>query len=143
MPGYVPYLRKDKKPMKTFDSLMAHSAESLRRKPVVETGGKRIGRVSGFWIGPSTRRAEFIGITTGWVRGRTHVIPARHATVSDDAKRVQIPFSAYYVKKAPISRPGRELAEVAKEEINAYFGGFAPNRRVTDISEIRPGAEVP
>jgi sporulation protein YlmC with PRC-barrel domain len=125
--------------MKTFDSLLAHSAESLRRKPVIETGGKRVGRVSGFWIDPSTHRAEFIGIATGWVRSKTHVIPARHATVGDDAETVQIPFSAYYVKRAPIFRPGRELAEVAKQKINVYFGGFAPAQRVTDISEIRPG----
>jgi len=40
--------------------------------------------------------------------------------------------------KAPHANPKAELAEIEKEEIDAYYGYFVPLRRTSDIKEIRP-----
>ena len=39
---------------------------------------------------------------------------------------------------APHSDPKVELAEIEKEEIDAYYGCFVPLRRTSDIRGIRP-----
>jgi hypothetical protein len=36
------------------------------------------------------------------------------------------------------SNPKAELAEIEKEEIDAYYGYFVPLHRTSDIKEVRP-----
>jgi len=44
-----------------------------------------------------------------------------------------------FIKKAPTFSPQGELAQVEKEEVNAYFGRITSLRRTSSIEEIRPG----
>ena len=43
-----------------------------------------------------------------------------------------------FIKKAPTFSPEGELAQVEKEEVNAYFGRITSIRRTSSIEEIRP-----
>ena len=43
-----------------------------------------------------------------------------------------------FIKKAPTFSPESELAQVEKEEVNAYFGRITSIRRTSSIEEIRP-----
>ena len=113
---------------------------ALIGKRVIDSRGEEIGTVHGVWLDPSTYAPEFVGISTAWVFGKTHVVPARQVDLGgeyDQTVRLRCPASL--VKAAPSVTPGNELAEVDKEQVNAYYGVSVPAERVTDINEVRPG----
>ncbi len=107
---------------------------------VVDVQGDEIGSVDDVWFDASTQGAEFIGIKTGAVFGRTHLVPAAGVQPRGDAEEqvLQVSYTADAVRSAPHFTPGEELASVDKERVLAHFGRSAPNERVTDISELRP-----
>jgi hypothetical protein len=51
---------------------------------------------------------------------------------------IQLEHPRAFINKAPFSNPKAELAEIEKEEIDAYYGYFVPLRRTSDIKEVRP-----
>jgi hypothetical protein len=77
-------------------------------------------------------------VKTGWLPGRVHILPAADVEIEEHGSLIALGYSAAIIKIAPTGRPGAELAEVAKEEINAYYGRFVPVQRVSSIQEIRP-----
>jgi hypothetical protein len=124
--------------MKAFDSLSEEEVRQLVGQKGSDNQDHRIGTLHGVWVDPSTHRVEFVGVRTDLLSLGAHVIPARHAELDESQGKIQLSCSVGMVKKAPSFDPKAELAEVAKQEINRYFGHFVPLRRVSDISEIHP-----
>jgi hypothetical protein len=124
--------------MKAFDSLTEDEVRQLGGRKITDDQDQKVGTLQGIWVDPSTHRAEFLGVRTDLLSPSAHVVPARHAEWDESQAKIQLSCSAAIVKKAPSFDPKAELAEVAKQEINRYFGHFVPLRRVSDISEVHP-----
>lgn len=120
----------------TFDSLSADAAEPFIGCKIVDECGESVGTVEGFWLDPSTRRVAYLGANGGWLPGSLHVVPASDVKIDKDGSLIVLGYLAAFIKKAPTSLRGVELAEVDKEGINAYYGRFI--HRVSSIEEIRP-----
>ena len=90
------------------------------------------------WLDPSTYHVEFAGVRIGWVFPSVHVVPARDIRFDEENGLIRLEHPRDFVSKAPHSDPKVELAEVEKEEIDAYYGCFVPLRRTSDIKEMRP-----
>jgi hypothetical protein len=112
-------------------------AETLVSCDVVDQQGQPIGAMAGFWLDPSTRRVAYIAVKSSTFPYNCHVVPALDTQIeSDDTIRINYPSD--HIRRAPIARPGLELAQVEKEEVNAYYEKFVPLKRIASIEKIRP-----
>jgi hypothetical protein len=128
--------------MQMFDSLDENRAREFTGCKVVDESGASVGTVDGFWMDPSTRHVEFLGIRSSWLPGKVHVVPAADVKFNEQGHSIGVGYPAAWIKKAPTFYPRAELAQVQKEEINAYFGRFISLRRISAIEEIRPEEAV-
>jgi hypothetical protein len=126
--------------MKGFDSFNAAGANELMRRPVVDSQAQEAGTLECIWIDPSTHRAEFVGIKTGFGLATVHVVPAR--AVDEDHGRIKLRHAVEFLQNGPAFAPQAELAEIEKQEINAYYGHFVPIRRTSAIEQLRPEEKV-
>lgn len=124
--------------MKALDSFTEDEARRLIGRTVVDVSGKKAGTLQRVWLDPSTHHVEFAGVRTGWLFPCTHVVPARDIKLNEDKALIRLEHPSAFVRKAPHSNPQGQLAQVQKEEIDAYYGYFVPLRRISDIKEIRP-----
>ena len=124
--------------MKALDLLTENEAHRLIGQKVIDVRGKKVGTLQRIWPDPSTYHPEFAGIRTGWLFPSTHVVPARDIRFDAESELIRLERPSDLVKKAPHANPKAELAQVEKEEIDAYYGYFVPLRRISDIREIRP-----
>jgi len=122
----------------SFDSLNADAAEAFIGCKLVDRCGESVGTAEGFWLDPSTHRVAYLGAKGGWAPGSVHLVPARDAEINEHDNLIVLRYPVAFIKKAPTAVPGVELAEVAKEGINAYYGQFIALHRVSSIEEIRP-----
>jgi hypothetical protein len=124
--------------MKALDSFSQRDARGLIGLTVLDEQGEKIGSLGGIWVDSSTHRVEFMGLRSGWLFRSTHLIPSRNVEVAQNHGLVRVHFPAEFLKNAPRYNPKADLAEVEKQEINAYYGHFVALRRVSSIEEIRP-----
>ena len=109
----------------------------LRHCDVVDQHGQPIGAMAGFWLDPSTLRIAYIAVKSSTFPYNCHVVPAVDTQIEGD-DTIRINYPSDYIKRAPTARPGLELAQVEKEDVNAYYKKFVPLERITSIEEIRP-----
>ena len=88
-------------------------------------------------INPSTLRIAYIAVKSSTFPYNCHVVPAVDTQIEGD-DTIRINYPSDYIKRAPTARPGLELAQVEKEDVNAYYKKFVPLERITSIEEIRP-----
>ena len=126
--------------MKTqmIDSFDEDEAREFTGCKVIDESGEPVGTVDGFWMDPSTHRVAFLGVKSSWLSGNVHVVPARDAQFAEQDNLVKLGYPTAFIKKAPTFSPEGELAQVEKEEVNAYFGQITSLRRTSSIEEIRP-----
>jgi hypothetical protein len=124
--------------MQMIDSLDEDEAREFAGCKVIDESGEPVGTVDGFWMDPSTHRVAFLGVKSSWLSGNVHVVPARDAQLAEQDKLVKLGYPTAFIKKAPTFSAEGELAQVEKEEVNAYFGRITPLRRTSSIEEIRP-----
>jgi len=111
-------------------------AETFVSCDVVDQQGQPIGAMAGLWLDPSTLRIAYIAVKSSTFPYNCHVVPAVDTQIEGD-DTIRINYPSAYIKRAPIARPGLELAQVEKEDVNAYYGKFVPLKRITSIEEIR------
>ncbi len=124
--------------MQAYDLLHPDQATPFEGRDVFDRRGKKIGVVAAHWFNPSTDQVEFLGVRPGLLFGGCHLVPARSASIDPADDRVHLGVDEEIVLKAPTAIPHQGLAEVEKEEVNAYYHEFVPVERVTDIAEVRP-----
>lgn len=124
--------------MKALDSYTENEACRLIGRTVVDVLGEEAGSLRRIWLDPSTYHVEFAGVRSGGLFPRTHVVPARDVRFDEEKDLVRLEHPRAFINKAPHSNPQAELAEIEKEEIDAYYGYFVPLHRTSDIKEVRP-----
>jgi uncharacterized protein (TIGR02271 family) len=90
---------------------------------VIDRDEEVIGRLSSLWTDESGQPA-FLGVRTGWLMGKTHVVPADAAEVDAQRERIRVPFSVQAVKDAPTFDPDCELSDADEQNIRTYFSRF-------------------
>jgi hypothetical protein len=121
-----------------FDTLSEDEVRKFVGGKVIDDTGEAVGKVGAYWMDPSTHRPAYLGIKSGWLSGKVHVVPVKGVQIEEEGASVRLPYSSAFVKKAPVFDPEFELAQVEKEEINAYFGRFISLQRVSSVEEMRP-----
>jgi len=87
---------------------------------VLDSAGNKIGSVDNVWVDDATNALEFIGVKTGWLLGKTHVIPVENANISDGT--ITVPFAEDQIKDAPSFGGDDEISPDAEDEIYSYYG---------------------
>jgi uncharacterized protein (TIGR02271 family) len=64
----------------------------------------------------------FLGVKTGWIFGRTHVVPAQGAQVNRSGRRIRLPYSVEKVKETPAYDADEAIAPEREREIYDYYG---------------------
>ena len=101
---------------------------------VVDSSGDKVGTLECLWTDNNNEPA-FLGVRTGWLLGKTHVVPAHHAAVSERGQRIRLPYDADRIKHAPSYDPGADISDADEREIHSYYG--IPSRTQTQTQPTR------
>ncbi len=88
---------------------------------VVDRNDNKIGTLDCIW---SDQKGEptFLGVRTGWIFGKTHVVPAEQAEVSESGRKVRLPYPEEKVKDAPAYDGDVSMTEEKEREICSHYG---------------------
>jgi len=87
---------------------------------VVDEGEKKLGSLSCLWLDRSGQPA-FLGIKTGWLFGKTHVVPADRVDVNQGSRRIRLPYSEDMIKGAPSFDTDKDLEPDEERQVCDYF----------------------
>lgn len=107
--------------MKAIKTMTSDSLEAIIDFKVVDEQGEQIGSLHSLWSDPGTGAVEFIGVKTGWLFGRNHVVPADRAELDENLSAVRLPYAEAFIKEAPSISADAEISEEEELEINAYY----------------------
>ncbi|MBE7157931.1 MAG: hypothetical protein INR62_05780 [Rhodospirillales bacterium] len=108
-----------------MESLLISSAvilEQLLGHQVVDRKNRRIGTLRCLWCEPETNEIKFLGVQTGWLFRRMHVLPAENAVLDDAANRVRLPYTDLSIKEGPSVPMNAEISEADTEYSRRYYG---------------------
>lgn len=89
---------------------------------VVDSAGNKIGDVDGVWVDDATNELEFVGVKTGWLMGKTHIVPAVNAQIDGGSQTIIVPFAESQIKDAPSFATDTELSPDDENEVYSYYG---------------------
>lgn len=112
---------------------------------VNDESGEHIGTIHSFWSDENTGKLEFLGIKTGWLFGKTHVVPVQGVQFEDGQNSIQVPYPASFIKEAPNFAPEDNLSEAEEDEIYNYYGvkGASTQPAVTESARSDRAANQP
>jgi uncharacterized protein (TIGR02271 family) len=87
---------------------------------VVDKGNSKIGTLHSLWSDQSGE-PTFLGVKTGWIFGKTHVVPAHGAEINEVTKIIRLPFAEDMIKGAPSYDPDLTLDERTERDIYDYY----------------------
>jgi len=88
---------------------------------VIDRQSLKIGTLEALWS-DHTGEPAFIGVKTGWIFGKTHVVPANNVQVNERERVLRIPYDKDKVKDAPSYDADSEMDERREAEIYQYYG---------------------
>lgn len=95
---------------------------------VVDRNEDKIGTVESVWLDHSSQPA-YLSVRTGWLgMGRTHVIPAQRAEVSESRQQIRVPYTKEQIKDAPDYDSQAQLQSADEDRIGTYYGGHGFRR---------------
>jgi len=87
---------------------------------VVDQDGNKIGKLNCLWSDTEGEPA-YLGVQTGWLFGKTHVVPARRVEVNESTETIRLPYTAEKIKDAPSYASDAELDANSQGEVLAYY----------------------
>src|SRR4051812_13787124 len=78
---------------------MTTQAEQVFGYDVYGSDEDKIGSVDSVWVDDATGELEFVGVKTGWLGGKNHVIPVANAQIAHGS--ITVPFAQSQIKDAP------------------------------------------
>ncbi len=105
---------------------------------VQDQSGNKIGDVHNLWVDESGQPA-FLGVKTGWLFGKNHVVPVGAAQVNDRQRIVRLSYSEEKIKAAPSFDADSTLSDADEQRIYSYYGTQRPQfRRQQDMQGQLP-----
>jgi uncharacterized protein (TIGR02271 family) len=87
---------------------------------VVDKRNNKFGTLSCVWV-DQEERPVFLGVKTGWIFGKTHVVPVDVAEINPANRRIRVPLEQDMIKAAPAYESDRELGLDAEKKIRDYY----------------------
>jgi len=87
---------------------------------VYDNGGNKIGSVDSVWVDDATSALEFVGVKTGWLFGKTHIIPTANAQIGEG--QITFPYPESQIKDAPSFPTDHELSPTEENDVYSYYG---------------------
>jgi len=88
---------------------------------VVDQHDHKLGKLNCLWTDGRGEPA-YLGVQTGWVFGKTHVVPADRAEVNEVAHVIRLPFTEEQIKEAPCYDPAAEIDSSTEQEVRSWYG---------------------
>ena len=102
--------------------MTTQAPDQLYGYDVMDSSGNKIGSVDGVWVDDATGELEFVGVKTGWLMGKTHIIPAAQAQIDGSSQTITVPFAQDQIKDAPSFGTDDELSPDDENQIYSYYG---------------------
>ncbi|MBV9280199.1 MAG: PRC-barrel domain-containing protein, partial [Chloroflexi bacterium] len=96
--------------------------ERLFGYDVMDSAGNKIGTADGVWVDDATSELEFVGVKTGWLMGKTHIVPAAQAQIDGGSRTITVPYAEGQIKDAPSFGTDAELSPADEDQIYGYYG---------------------
>lgn len=88
---------------------------------VQDSAGNDVGKVQNLWANEHGQPV-FLGVKTGWLFGRNHVVPANLAKIGDARRVVRLPYTEEQIKRAPTFGDTVDLTEDDQIKIFSHYG---------------------
>ncbi|EEF57670.1 conserved hypothetical protein [Pedosphaera parvula Ellin514] len=111
----------DKKARGTMEGADRGSLKRYIDHDVVDSANNKIGTLECLWS-DKTGQPAFLGVKTGWIFGKTHVVPARDAEVNEATSTIRLPFSTDLIKGAPAYDTNWIMDDASERQIYTYYG---------------------
>jgi uncharacterized protein (TIGR02271 family) len=105
----------------TGERIAPRNLENYVGYDVVDRNGNKVGALECLWSDPSGE-PEYIGVRTGWLFGKTHVVPADRVEVSEGGRRLRLPYDEQTVKDAPSYDSDAEMNGTIEDEVRRHYG---------------------
>ncbi len=110
---------------------------------VVDLSDNKIGTLECMWS-DHTGEPAFVGVKTGWLFGKTHVVPADNVQVGVQDNRIRLPYAESKIKDAPAFESDCQMSPEKEEEVRRYYGigdtrQNVSNREDTSTRQTQPG----
>jgi uncharacterized protein (TIGR02271 family) len=102
---------------------------------VQDQGGEKVGTVNNVWPETDGSGIAFIGVRTGWLLGKDHVIPAYSMQVDHENRTVRLPLSKEEIKRAPDFDITGEITRDDSIRVREYYRAYLPRDRQSRPSE--------
>jgi uncharacterized protein (TIGR02271 family) len=100
----------------------ATRADQIFGYDVIDSAGNNVGSVDNVWVDDATNDLEFVAIKTGWIMGKTHIIPTASAQIDDDSRTITVPYTQDQIKDAPSFSGDAELSPDDENDVYGYYG---------------------
>ena len=107
--------------MTALTTKTVENIQDLLDANVVDQSGNEIGTLHSFWADSTSGKLEFIGVKTGWLFGRNHVIPVDRVELDESARVVRVPYDAEFIKGALSVDADTEITDAEEAEIYHYY----------------------
>jgi len=110
---------------------------------VVDQSEKKIGTLQCLWSDHENEPA-YLGVQTGWIFGKTHIVPAQRAEVNGSTKTIRLPYTADKVKDAPSYDSATEIDANTERQVQSYYNiSPQPGAQTQPPTQSRPQATRP
>jgi uncharacterized protein (TIGR02271 family) len=87
----------------------------------VDRDDNRVGTVESVWL-DSDNDPAYLALRTGWLgMGRTYVVPAQGANVSERQRQIRLPYTSEQIKQAPEFDVNAHLQSQDEDRITSYY----------------------
>jgi uncharacterized protein (TIGR02271 family) len=100
---------------------LERNPERLIDYDVLDSSGASVGKVNSVWA-DAAHQPVFLGVKTGWVFGKTHVVPVHTTAVNTVRRTIQLPFTEAQIKDAPSFAAESDLTDANQTEIYRHYG---------------------
>jgi uncharacterized protein (TIGR02271 family) len=109
---------------------------------VQDQNNNKIGTVQNVWTDQSNQ-PRFLGVKTGWIFGKNHVVPVHTSTMNDNQRTIRVPFTEDKVKEAPTFDPDYDLSDADEERIYMYYGLQRPREGMVETGTAQQQRPMP
>jgi len=102
--------------------LLELTPEALYDFEVLDAEGQPLGAVNHVWAHDSTDEVQLLGIRSGWLFGKTDVVPARGVRIELPERRLRLPYTAEQVRSAPRYQEETPLTPELQEKFFRHYG---------------------
>jgi uncharacterized protein (TIGR02271 family) len=94
---------------------------------VEDSAGERVGTIHNLWS-DEQGQPVLLGVKTGWIFGKNHVVPVANAELNEARQVVRLPFTEDQIKNAPSFDADAEIEDYDQDRIFTYYGvNLRPN----------------